>query len=132
MTGNEILARSLREHGVDHLFFLMGGPMIDAENACQDAGIRMIDVRHEQAAAMMANAYARVLRRPGVCMAASGPGTTNLATGVAHAFVDGAPVAAIGGARPAPPDPGGGPPGTGRGARGRRATPAAAGAPTPP
>jgi thiamine pyrophosphate-dependent acetolactate synthase large subunit-like protein len=100
MTGNEILATALREHGVDHVFFLMGGPMIDAENACLDAGIRMIDVRHEQAAAMMANAYSRVLARPSVCMAASGPGTTNLATGVAHAFVDGAPVIALGGSSP--------------------------------
>ncbi len=100
MTGNEILATALREHGVDHVFFLMGGPMIDAENACQEAGIRMVDARHEQAAAMMANAYSRVLCRPSVCMAASGPGTTNLATGVAHAFVDGAPVIALGGSSP--------------------------------
>lgn len=100
MTGNEILARALREHGVDHVFFLMGGPMIDAENACQEAGIRMVDVRHEQAAAMMANAYSRILCRPSVCMAASGPGTTNLTTGVAHAFVDCAPVIAIGGSSP--------------------------------
>jgi acetolactate synthase-1/2/3 large subunit len=100
VTGNEILATALREHGVEHVFFLMGGPMIDAENACLDAGIRMIDVRHEQAAAMMANAYSRVLARPSVCMAASGPGTTNLATGVAHAFVDGAPVIALGGSSP--------------------------------
>jgi acetolactate synthase-1/2/3 large subunit len=100
MTGNQVLAAALREHGVEHVFFLMGGPMIDAENACEDAGIRMVDVRHEQAAAMMANACSRVLRRPGVCMAASGPGTTNLATGVAHAFVDGAPVIALGGSSP--------------------------------
>ncbi|HKA48472.1 MAG TPA: thiamine pyrophosphate-binding protein [Candidatus Dormibacteraeota bacterium] len=100
MTGNEILARALREHGVDLVFFLMGGPMIDAENACLAAGVRMIDVRHEQAAAMMATAYSRVLGRPSVCMAASGPGTTNLVTGVAHAFVDCAPVIAIGGSSP--------------------------------
>lgn len=100
MTGNEILARTLRDHGVAHVFFLMGGPMIDAENACVDVGIRMVDVRHEQAAAMMANAYSRVLCSPSVCMAASGPGTTNLATGVAHAHVDGAPVIAIGGSSP--------------------------------
>jgi len=100
VTGNEILARALRQHGVDHVFFLMGGPMIDAENACLDAGVRMIDVRHEQAAAMMATAYSRVLSRPSACMAASGPGTTNLVTGVAHAFVDCAPVIAIGGSSP--------------------------------
>jgi thiamine pyrophosphate-dependent acetolactate synthase large subunit-like protein len=100
MTGSQILAAALREHGVEHVFFLMGGPMIDAENACEDAGIAMVDVRHEQAAAMMANAYSRLRRQPGVCMAASGPGTTNLATGVAHAFVDGAPVIALGGSSP--------------------------------
>lgn len=100
MTGNEILARALREYGVEHVFFLMGGPMIDAENACQEAGIHMIDVRHEQAAAMMATAYSRVRCQPGVCMAASGPGTTNLATGIAHAFVDCAPVIALGGSSP--------------------------------
>src|SRR5215472_162933 len=100
MTGNQILARTLHDHGVEHVFFLMGGPMIDAENACVDVGIRMVDVRHEQAAAMMANAYSRVLCRPSVCMAASGPGTTNLATGVAHAFVDCAPVIALGGSSP--------------------------------
>jgi len=100
MTGNEILARALREHGVDVIFFLMGGPMIDCENACLARDIRMIDVRHEQAAAMMANAYSRLRRRPAVCMACSGPGATNLVTGVANAFVDSAPVIAIGGSSP--------------------------------
>ena len=60
----------------------------------------MVDVRHEQAAAMMAHAYARLRARPGVCMAASGPGTINLTTGLANALVDGAPVLAIGGSSP--------------------------------
>jgi len=100
MTGNEILARALKDHGVDVIFFLMGGPMIDCENACSQREIRMIDVRHEQAAAMMANAYSRLRRRPAVCMACSGPGATNLVTGVANAFVDSAPVVAIGGSTP--------------------------------
>jgi thiamine pyrophosphate-dependent acetolactate synthase large subunit-like protein len=100
MTGNEILARALRQNGVDDLFFLMGGPMIDCEGACYEQGIRMIDVRMEQAASMMANAYARLTRKPGVCMAASGPATVNLLSGVANAFVDAAPVFAIGGASP--------------------------------
>jgi acetolactate synthase-1/2/3 large subunit len=100
MTGNEIMARCLKDHGVDVIFFLMGGPMIDCENACHRHEIRMIDVRHEQAAAMMANAYSRLRRRPAVCMACSGPGTTNLVTGVANAFVDSAPVVAIGGSSP--------------------------------
>jgi len=99
-TGSEILARALKRQGTEVLFYLMGGPMLAAESACIAEGIRMIDVRHEQAAAMMAHAYSRVLNRPGVCMAASGPGTTNLVTGVANAFVDSAPVVAIGGSSP--------------------------------
>lgn len=100
MTGNEILARCLKDHGVDVIFFLMGGPMIDCENACLRQEIRMVDVRHEQAAAMAANAYSRLRRRPAVCMACSGPGSANLVTGVANAFVDSAPVIAIGGSSP--------------------------------
>ncbi len=82
MTGNEILARCLKDHRVEVIFFLMGGPMIDCENACLGQEIRMIDARHEQAAAMMATAYSRLRRRPSVCMACSGPGATNLVTGL--------------------------------------------------
>jgi thiamine pyrophosphate-dependent acetolactate synthase large subunit-like protein len=96
-TGNDVLARALKRQGVDTFFFLMGGPMTGAEGSMIDAGLRGIDVRHEQAAAMMAHAYARVRNMPAVCVAASGPGTTNLVTGVANAYVDGAPVVAIGG-----------------------------------
>jgi acetolactate synthase-1/2/3 large subunit len=100
MTGNEVLARVLKQYGIEVIFFIMGGPMIDCENACQAQGIRMLDVRHEQAAAMMGNAYSRLLRRPSVCMAASGPGVTNLVTGIANAWADSAPVIAIGGSSP--------------------------------
>jgi thiamine pyrophosphate-dependent acetolactate synthase large subunit-like protein len=100
VTGNEILARCLKSYGIEVIFFIMGGPMIDCENACEAQGIRMLDVRHEQAAAMMGNAYSRMLRRPSVCMAASGPGVTNLVTGIANAWADSAPVIAIGGSSP--------------------------------
>jgi thiamine pyrophosphate-dependent acetolactate synthase large subunit-like protein len=100
MNGSQILARTLELAGVQDIFYLMGGPMIAAENACAAAGIRMIDVRHEQAAAMMANAYARLRNVPGVCMACSGPGTINLTTGMANALIDGAPVVALGGSSP--------------------------------
>ena len=75
--------------------------MLSVESAALALGLRGIDVRHEQAAAMAAHAYARLRNRPGVCMAASGPGTTNLITGVAHAFVDCTPVIALGGSSPA-------------------------------
>jgi thiamine pyrophosphate-dependent acetolactate synthase large subunit-like protein len=100
VNGSQILARALRRLEVDTMFYLMGGPMLAAESACIEDGIRSIDVRHEQAAAMMAHAYGRVLNRVGVCMAASGPATTNLVTGVANAWADCAPLLAIGGSSP--------------------------------
>ncbi len=100
MNGSQILARSLALAGVEDIFYLMGGPLLDAESGCAAAGIRMIDVRHEQAAAMMANAYARLRNHPGVCMACSGPGAINLAAGLANALIDGAPVLALGGSAP--------------------------------
>ncbi len=100
VNGSQILARALNKHGVDVMFYIMGGPMIDAELSCKEEGIRDIDVRHEQAAAMMAHAYARLKNRPGVCMAASGPATTNLLTGVANAWADASPIFAIGGSSP--------------------------------
>ncbi|MEQ9639116.1 MAG: thiamine pyrophosphate-binding protein [Alphaproteobacteria bacterium] len=100
LTGSEILAKALRNEGVDDLFFIMGGPMILAEGSCVKEGIRPIDVRHEQAAAFMGQAYSRLLQRPSVCMAASGPGVTNLITGLCNALIDCAPVVAIGGSSP--------------------------------
>ena len=100
LNGSEILAKALKREGVDELFFLMGGPMLAAESASIKEGIRRIDVRHEQAAAMMAQAYSRLQQRPGVCMAASGPATINLSTGLANALIDCCPVVALGGASP--------------------------------
>lgn len=97
LTGSEILARSLKNEGTDVLFFLMGGPMLLTESWCIKEGIRPIDVRHEQAAAFMGQAYSRLLQKPSVCMAASGPGVINLTTGIANALIDCAPVVAIGG-----------------------------------
>ncbi|HEY3061774.1 MAG TPA: thiamine pyrophosphate-binding protein [Chloroflexota bacterium] len=100
VNGSQILGRALRRQGVEHFFYIMGGPMMAAESASMEEGLRGIDVRHEQAAAMMAHAYGRVLNRLGVCMAASGPGATNLITGVANAWADCAPLLAIGGSSP--------------------------------
>ena len=98
--GYELVARALQNEGADTLFFIMGGPMLGAQDACRQLGMRMIDVRHEQAAAMMANAYARVTGKAGVCATASGPAATNLLTGMAHALTDAAPIIALGGASP--------------------------------
>jgi thiamine pyrophosphate-dependent acetolactate synthase large subunit-like protein len=98
--GYELVARALKNEGADTMFFIMGGPMLGAQDTCRKLGIRMIDVRHEQAAAMMANAYARVSGKAGVCSTASGPAATNLVTGIAHAYTDAAPIIALGGASP--------------------------------
>ncbi len=100
LTGSEILAKCLKKEGIEDLFFIMGGPMLLAEATCVKEGIRMIDVRHEQAAAFMCQAYSRLLQKPSVCMAASGPGVTNLITGIANALIDCCPVVAIGGSSP--------------------------------
>jgi len=100
VTGSELLARALVSRGMEALFYLLGGPMLEAEAACIRLGVRAVDTRHEQAAAFMAHAYTRVTRRPGVCMGCSGPGMTNLVTGIANAFVDAAPLVAIGGSSP--------------------------------
>ncbi len=98
--GYELAARALQNEGADTMFFIMGGPMLGTQDTCRSLGMRVIDVRHEQAAAMMANAYARVTGKAGVCSTASGPAATNLLTGLAHALTDAAPVVAFGGASP--------------------------------
>ncbi len=100
ISGNALFGRALARQGVDTMFYIMGGPINDALLAAMGQGVRGIDVRHEQAAAMMAHAYARVRSRPGVCLGASGPGTINLTTGLANALIDCAPVVAFGGASP--------------------------------
>ena len=100
ITGSEIIARCLQKEGVKDLFYIMGGPMLLAEATCIKEGIRMIDVRHEQAAAFMCQAYSRLRQVPSVCMAASGPGVTNLITGMANALIDCCPVVALGGSSP--------------------------------
>jgi thiamine pyrophosphate-dependent acetolactate synthase large subunit-like protein len=98
--GGELLAQALKSQGVDTMFYVMGGPMLEAEATSIKLGIRAVDTRHEQAAALSAHAWGRIMRRPGVAMGCSGPGATNLLTGVANAFTDAAPLVAIGGSSP--------------------------------
>ena len=71
--GSYLISRTLKEEGVDTLFYLMGGPNFDIVMAAEDQGIRCVDFRHEQAAAFAAHAYARVTGKPGVCTAALRP-----------------------------------------------------------
>ncbi len=96
LTGAQILRRTLVDAGVEVMFGYPGGaimPFYDALHGQQD--LRHILVRHEQAAAHAADGYARASHRVGVCVATSGPGATNLVTGLATAHMDGSPILAI-------------------------------------
>jgi acetolactate synthase-1/2/3 large subunit len=97
IAGAEILMRSLVEHGVDVVFGYPGGaimPVYDALYHYQDR-IRHVLVRHEQGATHAAEGYARVTGRCGVAIATSGPGATNLVTGIADALMDSTPLVCI-------------------------------------
>lgn len=100
VTGNDLVVQTLKNEGVDTVFYLTGGPMSDVAGLCLEMQLKSIDVRHEQAAAMMAHAYSRLTGKPGICFAASGPGTTNLLTGIGNSFLDATPVVALGGSSP--------------------------------
>lgn len=100
MFGHELVVESLKIHGVEAIFYLLSGPTIHYVQGAMDQGIRGIDVRHEQAAALMAQGYTRVTRKVGVCTAGSGPGTINLMTGVATAWWDAMPMLVLGGSSP--------------------------------
>jgi acetolactate synthase-1/2/3 large subunit len=95
VTGAEILVKSLKEEGVDTIFGYPGGVVLPIYDALYDADIRHILVRHEQGAAHAADGYARASGRTGVCLATSGPGATNLVTGIANAHMDSVPMVAI-------------------------------------
>ncbi|MDD3398130.1 MAG: biosynthetic-type acetolactate synthase large subunit [Candidatus Methanomethylophilaceae archaeon] len=92
MKGSKALLKLLEGQGVDTMFGYPGGPVIPIFNELLDSPIRQILVRHEQCAAHMADGYARALGKPGVCLATSGPGATNLVTGVATAYADSSPL----------------------------------------
>jgi acetolactate synthase I/II/III large subunit len=96
LTGAQILCRALIEEGVDVLFGYPGGAIMPFYHALPEfPGLRHVLVRHEQAAAHAADGYARASGRAGVCVATSGPGATNLVTGLATAQMDNTPVVAI-------------------------------------
>jgi acetolactate synthase I/II/III large subunit len=100
-TGSEILLESLRRQSVKVIFGLPGGAVLPLYDALYSAGIRHLLVRHEQAAAFAADGYARVTGKPGVCLVTSGPGATNLMTGLTSALMDSIPVVALTGQVPA-------------------------------
>ena len=101
LTGSQILCRTLAEEGVSLLFGYPGGAIMPFYHALPEyPELRHVLVRHEQAAAHAADGYARATGRPGVCVATSGPGATNLVTGLATAHMDSTPVVAITGQVP--------------------------------
>ena len=96
LTGADILCRGLVDAGVEVIFGYPGGAIMPFYHALPDhPRLRHILVRHEQAAAHAADGYARASGRVGVCVATSGPGATNLVTGLAAAYMDNSPVVAI-------------------------------------
>ena len=95
ISGAHLFVRCLRELGVDTVFGYPGGAIMPIYDALPNSGISHILTRHEQGAALAADGYARVSSRVGVCMATSGPGATNLVTGLANSFLDSVPVVAI-------------------------------------
>ncbi len=95
--GGQVIARALKNEGVDTIFTLTGGHIVAILDGCLDEGIRIVDVRHEQTAAHAAEAYTRLTGRLGVAVVTAGPGMTGTVTGVATAFHGGSPMLVLGG-----------------------------------
>jgi acetolactate synthase-1/2/3 large subunit len=97
ISGGHLVAKGLKNEGVDTIFTLCGGHIIDIYDGCLDEGIRIVDVRHEQVAAHAADGYARQTGKLGCVVTTAGPGCTNAVTGIATAFRSESPVLHIGG-----------------------------------
>lgn len=100
ITAAQALIKSLEKEGVEIIFGYPGGATLPIYDALYDSKVKHILVRHEQCAAHAADGYARVTGKVGVCMATSGPGATNLVTGIANAYMDSIPIVAITGQVP--------------------------------
>jgi acetolactate synthase-1/2/3 large subunit len=98
--GGHLIAKQLKQEGVDTIFTLCGGHVFAIYDGCIDEGIRVIDVRHEQAAAHAADAWGRITGTPGVAVVTAGPGVTDAVTGVANAWRASSPMVCIGGQGP--------------------------------
>ncbi|MHB1844955.1 MAG: thiamine pyrophosphate-binding protein [Deltaproteobacteria bacterium] len=100
VSGGRLVARMLKEEGVRAIFTLSGLHVAPIYAGCVDEGIQVVDMRHEQAAAHAADAYARLTRGIGVAVVTAGPGVTDALTGVANAFAANSPLLLLGGAAP--------------------------------
>ena len=95
MNGAQIMVECLKQEGIDIIFGYPGGVLLPLCDHLYDSGIKFVLVRHEQGAAHAVDGFARSSGKIGVCMATSGPGATNLATGIATAYMDSIPMIAI-------------------------------------
>ncbi len=100
LTGGHLVARTLKEAGVRHVFTLCGGHILPIYDGCVNEGLQVVDMRHEQACAHAGDAYARLTRNIGVAVVTAGPGVTDAVTGVANAHSARSPLLLIGGAAP--------------------------------
>ena len=100
LTGGHLVARTLKEAGVGHVFTLCGGHILPIYDGCVSEGLQVVDMRHEQACAHAGDAYARLTRNIGVAVVTAGPGVTDAVTGVANAYSERSPLLLIGGAAP--------------------------------
>jgi acetolactate synthase I/II/III large subunit len=98
--GGHLIARTLKQEGVQHLFTLSGGHIAPIYDGCVTEGIRIVDFRHEQAAAHAADGWARVTLQPGVAAVTAGPGVTDAVTGIANAFYANSPMLVLSGKNP--------------------------------
>jgi acetolactate synthase-1/2/3 large subunit len=98
--GGHLVAAVLKSEGVANLFTLSGGHIAPIYDGCQDEGIRIVDFRHEQAAAHAADGWARVTGRPGVAAVTAGPGVTDAVTGITNAMYANSPMLVLGGKAP--------------------------------
>jgi len=99
-SGSQVLIEALERNGVKQIFGYPGGTIMPVYDALVGSGLKHYLCRHEQGAALAADAYGRVTRKAGVCIATSGPGATNLVTGIANAFMDSVPMVVITGQVP--------------------------------
>jgi acetolactate synthase-1/2/3 large subunit len=95
LTGAQAIVEALKKEKVNHIFGISGGAVLPIYDVLYDSEIRNILAKHEQCAGHMADGYARVSGYPGVCITTSGPGATNLVTGIANAYMDSSPIVAI-------------------------------------
>lgn len=97
LNGGQLIAKQLAREGVDTVFGVVAGPMIEAMAAMQAEGIRMVNCRHEESAAFAASAWGWVKKKPGVCIVGSGPALTNTVTSMHVATESGMPLVVLGG-----------------------------------